>query len=165
MEITDLQWRRIRHLFQDAFNSSFHYAFATVGEDGSPHITPIGSLILGKDRRGFYFEEYVKNMSKNLQRSNRVCIMAVNTNKFSAWKSFILGRFVSPPAVRLMGSVGERREATPQEIEQFRNRVKKFRMFKAYDLLWGNLRYVREIRFDSFEPVHAGVMTRDLWKE
>lgn len=165
MEISNMQWERICQLFRDAFNSSFHYAIATVNENGSPHITPIGSLILRKNKTGFYFEEYVKNMSQNFNRDKRVCVMAVNSGKWFGWKSFFLGRFVAPPAVRLMGTVGERREATQEELKLFQKRVGKYKIFKAYDLLWAKLRYVRDIRFDSFEPVHAGVMTSNLWKD
>lgn len=164
MEISG-HWESIRSLFEKTFNSSFHYAIATVNEDGSPHITPIGSLILDPENsKGFYFEEYAGRMPKNLQKDNRVCVMAVNTSKWAAWKSFFLGRFTSPPAVRLIGVAGERREATQQEVELFRKRVRKFRMFKGYDILWGNLRIVREIHFHAFEPVRAGVMTGDTWK-
>ena len=39
-------WADIKKLFGQAFRSSFHYALATVNEDGEPHVTPIGSLIL-----------------------------------------------------------------------------------------------------------------------
>lgn len=163
MEITDEQWKMIQRLFEDAFRSSFHYAIATVGENGEPHVTPIGSLILRDDRTGFYFEEYPKRLQLNLRHNKRICVMAVNSSTWAAWKSFILGRFGSPPVVRLMGNAGERREATPEEIRLFRKRIAKFRFFKAYDLLWGHLKYVREIHFDSFEPVHAGVMTQGLW--
>jgi uncharacterized protein len=165
MGITDAQWESIRNLFNDAFNSCFHYAFATVNEDGSPHVTPIGSLILRNNRTGFYFDEYVKNMTRNFDHSKRVCVMAVNSNKWFGWKSFFLGRFVSPPAVRLIGTVGERREATQEELKLFQERISKYKLFKGYDLLWSKLRYVRDVHFDSFEPAHAGVMTRGLWKE
>lgn len=165
MEINDVKWNHIRRLFNDAFNSSFHYAIATINEDGTPHITPIGSLILDNNKKGFYFEEYVSNMSRNFQHNKRVCVMAVNSSTWFGIKSFFLGRFVSPPAVRLIGTVGEKREATPQELELFRKRVRKYLMFRGYDLLWSRLKYVRDIYFDSFEPVHAGVMTRDLWKD
>jgi hypothetical protein len=37
-------------------------------------------------------------------------------------------------------------------------------MFKGHDLLWSRLKYVRDVTFDSFEPVHAGLMTRGLWQ-
>jgi len=165
MELNEKQWAQIRMIFQDAFNSSFHFAIATLNRDGSPHVTPIGSLMLLDDRKGFYFEEYVTNLSRNLEHNKRVCVMAVNTGKWAMLKSFFLGKFIAPPGVRLMGTATDRREATPQERELFQQRVKNYRMFKGYERLWSKLKYVREIHFDAYEPIRIGALTRDLGKE
>lgn len=159
MEITDEIWNRIRKVFSDTFKTSFHYAFATVGEDGMPRATPIGSLILGADRKGFYFEEYASGLRKNLKTNKRVCVLALKTSKWLFIKMLFLGRSTEPFAVRLMGTVGETRPATDEEMAQFRKRVAPFRMLKGHDLLWGNLRHVRDITFDSFEPVRIGGLT------
>ncbi|OGW39663.1 MAG: hypothetical protein A2010_01525 [Nitrospirae bacterium GWD2_57_9] len=155
----------MRKICMDAFNSSFHYAIATVNKDGTPHVTPIGSLMLGEDRKGFYFEGYVSALSRNLQHNKRVCVLAVNSGKWSLLKSFFRGRITAPPGVRLMGTATERREATEQEMDQFRRRFRMYRMFKGYNLVWGNLRYVREIHFDAYEPVRIGALTRAVWNE
>ena len=165
MELTNQQWDTMRKIFMDAFNSSFHYAIATVNKDGTPHVTPIGSLMLGEDRKGFYFEGYVSALSRNLQHNKRVCVLAVNSGKWSLLKSFFRGRITAPPGVRLMGTATERREATEQEMDQFRRRFRMYRMFKGYNLVWGNLRYVREIHFDEYEPVRIGALTRAVWNE
>ncbi len=165
MELTTEQWDVMKKIFRDAFNSSFHYAIATVNKDGTPHVTPIGSLMLGEDRKGFYFEGYVSALSRNLQHNKRVCVLAVNSGKWSLLKSFFLGRITTPPGVRLMGTATERREATEQEMDQFRRRFRMYRIFKGYNLVWGNLRYVREIHFDSYEPVRIGALTRSIWNE
>ncbi len=165
MELTAQQWDTMKKIFNKAFNSSFHYAIATVNKDGTPHVTPIGSLMLGEDRRGFYFEGYVNALSRNLQHNKRVCVMAVNSSRWSLLKSFFRGRITVPPGVRLRGTATERREATEQELEQFRRRFRMYRMFKGYNLLWGNLRYVREIHFDGYEPVRIGALTRAVWNE
>jgi hypothetical protein len=165
MELGEKQWDQIRKIFQQAFNSSFHFAIATVNKDGSPHVTPIGSLMLLDGKKGFYFEEYVSNLSQNLQHNKRVCIMAVNSGKWALLKSFFLGKFIAPPGVRLMGNAGERREATPREIELFQKRVKNYRIFKGYKRLWSKLKYVREIHFDTYEPIRIGALTRGLWNE
>ncbi len=165
MQINDNQWAQIQSIFEDAFNSSFHFAIATVNKDGSPHVTPIGSLMLLEDRKGFYFEEYASNLSRNLQHKKRVCVMAVNSNKWTLLKSFFLGKFLIPPGVRLTGTAGERREATAEERELFKKRVKHYRMFKGYDLLWSKLRYVREIHFDAYEPIRIGALTRGIGNE
>jgi predicted pyridoxine 5'-phosphate oxidase superfamily flavin-nucleotide-binding protein len=162
MELDDRQWVQIRKIFQDAFNSSFHFSIATVNKDGSPHVTPIGSLMLRDDRTGFYFEEYVTNLSRNVQHNKRVCVMAVNSSKWRLLKSFFFGKFLAPPGVRLMGTVTDRREATPQELELFQKRVKNYRMFKGHKKLWSRLRHVRDIHFDSYEPIRIGALTRGL---
>ena len=49
-------WETIRTVFEEGFKSCSHFAVATVNEDGSPHVTPIGALILLEDKTGFYFE-------------------------------------------------------------------------------------------------------------
>lgn len=165
MQISEADWPRIRTLFSKAFMTSFHYSFATVSEDGAPRVTPIGSLILGPNRKGFYFEEYAAGMARNLEKNRRVCILAVHASRWLLLKSLLFGKFDSPPAVRLMGRAGDRREATAREIELFRRRVRPYRFLKGHDLLWSRLKYVREIAFDSFEPVHTGDMTRGLWSE
>ncbi len=165
MELTDLQWNTMKKIFKDAFNSSFHFAIATVNKDGTPHVTPIGSLMLGEARKGFYFEGYVSGLSRNLMHNKRVCVLAVNSGKWSLLKSFFLGRVTTPPGVRLMGTATDRREATEQEMDQFKRRFRMYRMFKGYDLVWGSLRYVREIHFDAYEPVRIGALTRAVWNE
>jgi len=165
MEIDDKQWAKIRNIFQDAFNSSFHYAIATVNQDGTPRVTPIGSLMLQDDRKGFYFEGYVSALAINLTHYKRVCVMAVNSGKWSLLKSFFRGKITTPPGVRLMGTAGDRRKATEQEMDQFKKRFRMYRMFKGYNLVWGNLKYVRELRFDAYEPVRIGALTRAVWDE
>ena len=157
-------WETIRNLFRNSFLSSLHYAMATTNADGSPHVTPIAALILREDRTGFYFEVYTDKMSKNLSKDRRVCVMAVNSDLLFWARSFMEGKFDVPPAVRLGGTVGERREATQEEIAVWRERVEFAREMKGYDLLWKTMRYVRDIYFDSFEPVYLGAMTAELWK-
>lgn len=158
-------WDEIRNLFEEAFKTSLHYAMATVNEDGSPHVAPVGSLVLGDNNKGVYFEKYLRGTPANLKRDKRVCVLAVISSKPALIKSLFQGRFSVPPAVKLIGTVGERREATEEEIRLFRKRVGSFRMLKGYGLLWGDVKYVREIHFSSFEPVDCGSMTRGAWTD
>jgi hypothetical protein len=141
-----------------------HYAVATVNEDGTPHVTPITSLFLREDKTGFYFDEFPVHMSRNLDRNPRVCILAVNSDLNFSIKSFLGGKYDTPPAVRLMGSVGKRREGTAEEIAMWQDHVKLAHGTKGYDLMWKHMRMVRDIQFDSFEPVLMGEMTQNLWK-
>ena len=114
----DGQWKEIKELFRQSFKSSFHYAIATVNGDGEPHVTPIGSLILGEPGRGLYFEEFPTQLPRNLQNNKRVCVLAVNSSRWFWIKSLVGGKFAGPPAVRLYGTVGEVREATEKEIDR-----------------------------------------------
>ncbi len=41
-------WDQVKTLFRKSFVSSFHFSIATVNERGEPHVTPIGSMILGE---------------------------------------------------------------------------------------------------------------------
>jgi hypothetical protein len=157
-------WKTIQMVFQESRGSATYYAIATVNADGSPHITPIASLFLCEDRTGFYFDEFPVHMSRNLERDPRVCILAVNSDPTLAIKSFLAGKYETPPAVRLMGSAGKKRQATEAEIAMWQDHIKIARGTKGHDILWKNMRMVRDIQFDSFEPVLMGEMTQDLWK-
>jgi predicted pyridoxine 5'-phosphate oxidase superfamily flavin-nucleotide-binding protein len=165
MALTNEQWRLARQVFSDAFRSSFSYAIATVNEDGSPHVAPVASLMLRDDRTGFFFDGYLGTSARNLRRNDRVCILATDNNKWLLLKSMLLGRFVGLPAVRLMGTVGERREASAEEHRLFQKRFRRYRFLKGYDLLWGDLKYVRDITFDAALPVSIGAMSKGLWPE
>ena len=156
-------WADIKKLFGQAFRSSFHYALATVNEDGEPHVTPIGSLILCDPGHGYYFEEFPRQLPRNLGNNNQVCVLAVNSGRWFWVKSLFCGRFTSPPAMRLYGTIGDLREATEKEIESWHRRIRKVRSSKGYSIMWKNMKMVREITFSRVEPVHMGEMTHDVW--
>jgi uncharacterized protein len=163
MEIGD-HWEEIRAVFEEAFKSCSHFAVATVNEDGSPHVTPIGALILRENQTGYYFEEYPQKMASNLNRNAKVCILAVNADKKFWGIALLEGRFKTPPAVRLTGTAGELRKATPDEIAVWQQRIAVAKGTKGYTLLWEKMANVRDISFDSFEPVYTGEMTEGLWR-
>ena len=156
----DEHWTDIKQLFKQSFKSSFHYAIASVKEDGEPHVTPIGSLILGKPGRGLYFEEFPKQLPRNLQTNKQICVLAVNSSRWFWTKSLIAGKFASPPAVRLYGTVGAVRQATRREIKLWQHRVKRASFTKGHAMMWAHMRMVRDIEFSRAEPVHMGGMTR-----
>lgn len=135
MDITE-NWKAVKDLFRASFKSSFHYAIATVNGEGEPHVTPIGSLILGKPGHGLYFEEFPRKLPANYKINQQACVLAVNSSRWYWIKSLFTGRFSSPPAVRLHGLVGEIREASEKEI-----------------------------KFTRIEPVHMGKMTHDTLKK
>jgi len=162
MEIGN-HWKTIRDVFEDGFKSCFHYAVASVGSDGSPHITPIGSLILQDDCTGFYCEDFPSRLPENLKHNPRLCIMAVNADKVFWGRALVEGKFPSAPGVRLYGSAGKAREGKPEEIEMWQKRVLFARALKGYKIMWENMHVVRDIKFDSFEPVSLPEMTDGLW--
>lgn len=156
------KWNLIRPIFDNAFKSCMHFAMATVNADGSPHITPIGSLILREDPTGYFFDEYCTRTRENLSRNPRVCFLAVNADRTFLVKSLIKGKFSAPPAVRLMGTVKELREATPDELAAWHSRVAFARLTKGYEIMWSRMHSVRDVQFDSFEPMVSGKMTSGL---
>jgi hypothetical protein len=170
MGISAEQWNQIRELFGDKSHVSPspwrgvpYCALATINQDGSPRVTPIGTLFLEEDRRGFYFELYSRHMSQNLDRDPRICVLVVNTSTSFWGRAIMRARFRRPPAVRLMGTVGKKREATATETNALRKSTRPFRFFKGYPFFWGNMGNVREIHFDAFEPVDCGPPTRGVY--
>lgn len=156
-------WPEIRQLFGEALNSSLHTAVATMNVDGTPHLTPIGSLLLREDPSGFFFDEFSATLAKNVKHNPRVCVLAVNSSRLFWVQSLWQGRFRKAPALRLVGTVGDRRPASASELELFHQRVRPFRQLKGYKMLWQNMKYVRDISFDGFIPVHCGAMSQGLW--
>jgi hypothetical protein len=152
-------WPAIKRLFRKSFSSSFHFAVSTVTENGEPHVTPIGSLILGAPGHGFYFEEFPNRLPSNLERNPHLCVLAVNSSRWFWLRSLVKGRFEHMPAVRLRGKAGDTRAATEKEIALWQKRVKPVRFTKGHELMWRSMRTVRDIEFTSIEPIHIGRMT------
>jgi len=157
-----IDWAMAREMFRRAFRTSFHYAIATVGEDGTPHLTPIGSVLLNDPARGIFFDIFSSQLSHNLDRDPRVCVMAVDSGKSFWLASLIRGRFTATPALRLTGTAGPRRPATPTEQQRWLRRVRPVRRLKGHQLLWGDLTHVRDLTFHTALPVQLGTMTRHL---
>lgn len=156
-------WKEVKSLFKESFRSSFHFAVATVSDTGEPHVTPIGSLILGEPGRGIYFEKFTQNIPRNLTTNTQVCVMAVNSGRWFWLSALLGGKFKRPPAVRLYGVTGKLREATETEIALWQKRVKRVSFSKGHALMWRSMSMVRDIEFTRIEPVHIGEMTRDTW--
>jgi hypothetical protein len=155
-------WAMTREIFRRAFRSSFHYAIATVAEDGAPHLTPIGSVLLTDPGRGIFFDIFSSQLSQNLDRDPRICVMAVDSGKSFWLASLARGRFTGPPALRVTATAGQRRKATPTEQQRWLRRVRSVSRLKGHQLLWGNLTHVRDLTFHTALPVHLGAMTKHL---
>ncbi len=157
-------WKEIKQTFRECYKSTAFYSVATVSADGTPHAAPIGGLFLKENNMGFFLDIFLSKTTKNLVSNQRICVLAVNCSKLFWLKSLFRGTFNRPSAVRLYGTVGERREATKEEQSTFRAQIKPLRKFKGYNLLWKDLKYARDIHFDSFEPVNLGKMSSAHWK-
>lgn len=164
MDQIQAHWKAIRRVFNRALFSSFHYSLATLNPDGTPHITPIGSILLTQPGCGLYFEVFTRRAPQNLDRDARFSVLAVNSGPLLWLRAFVGGRFAAPPAVRLTGRAGERRLATPAEQQLWQRRVGPLRHLPGARLLWGNMRYVRELHFDALVPVTIGVLTKGHWE-
>lgn len=159
----ETHWKDIRKLFGRSFASSFHYAIASVSENGEPHVTPIGSLILRESGHGFYFERFPRTLPRNLENNKQICVLAVNSGLWFWLGSLLRGRFATQPSIRLYGTVGELREASAEEIRLWRRRTGILRWTRGHALMWKGMCRVRDIHFTRVEPVRIGEMTRGLW--
>jgi len=134
---TELPWNDVRRIANDAFRTSFHYAVATINEDGSPHVAPIGSLRLNADKTGFFFQLFTQRTPTNLERDPRLTILAVNSGRMFWLRSLWRGRFLDVPGFRLTATAGDRRDPTEEEVLWWERRVKPARRLKGYAKLWG----------------------------
>lgn len=153
-------WREVRAVMNDAFRSSFHFAVASVGPDGSPHVTPIGSILLGEPGKAVFFEIFTSRLPRNLRHDARICILGVSSGRGFWLGSLLRGKFPRPPGVRLAARVvGERRPPTERELSLWRKRLSALRWTRGYGLLWKRLDHVRDIEIDGVEWIRMGKMT------
>jgi hypothetical protein len=159
MAIDRAHWDQLKGRAGKVFGSSLHFAIATTNPDGTPHVTPIGSLILGEPGEAFFFEVFARQLSKNLDRGSAVAVLGVNSSS-SLWaRAFVAGHFTSPPAFRLLGVAGERRPSTAEERARWRRKLRFLRWTRGHDRLFGNLDFVRELHLHEVKPVRFGQMT------
>jgi hypothetical protein len=161
MEINiSTDWKLVKKIFKQSLMSSLHFSITSIDENMLPHITPIGSLILGKPGQAIYFEEFTHKLKTNIEARQNICVMAVNSNKWFWFKSLFYGKFSEPPAIRLHGIAGKRRQATEAEIIIWQKRVRLLSFTKGHNLLWKQMTMVREITFTDIDPVTLGAMSR-----
>lgn len=159
---TDEEWATICDVVRRGLASNLHCSVATINKDGSPHVTPIGSIDLTEPGRGLYFELFATGLGRNLERDPRLTLMAVDTSPDYWMASLADGKFVDHTGVRLAGVAGERRPATKDEVGRFRRRVNPLDGLPGHDLLWGKLASVRDLHFSLVAPVRFGPMSAHL---
>lgn len=157
------EWTKIQETLARGQASSMYCAIATLDAQGMPNVTPVGTVFLRDDQSGYFFDHYATSLGRNIDANPKVCVMAVNSGKWFWAKSLLLGRFASPPGVRLYGEAGPRREATATEIALIERRVKAAQILKGGRALWSGFSHVRDIRFSDYRPVMYPVMMDGLW--
>lgn len=162
--LTPDTWPELRELWNRALTTSLAVSVATVDEDGAPHVSPIGSLTLGREPgTGTMLELFTRQTTCNLDRDPRVTVLAVDSSARRFATALARGRFPRAVATRLSGTAGPRRWATDDEVARFRRRVRVVRRLRGHDLLWGAERIrARDVTFDVERPVHLGTMTAHL---
>ncbi|WP_166906026.1 pyridoxamine 5'-phosphate oxidase family protein [Mycobacterium sp. DL440] len=152
------QWDRIREIVERGRRSTGHHAIASADADGSPTITPIGTIFLREDCTGFYFDQYTERLAENLDINPHVCVMAVDGGRAFWLRSLLTGRFRKAIGVRLYGTAGPRRPATPDELNEVHKRVRLMRATRGGRTLWSDFSHVRDLTFIAARLVQYPVM-------
>lgn len=155
-------WPSIVRFFEKSLKRNHFVTFTSIGPDGGPHAAPYGSLFLNADGTGYYMDCFPNQFSKNIKKDGRICILVVQRGFWCMIKAFWIGRFDEWPGIRLYGTVDKARKPRPREIDRWQKKVRRYKWFKGYDLLWKNINVVRDIHFSHYEPVHLGAMTTHL---
>jgi len=152
-------WDKIRLHFNKSFRSNFHVSIASITSDNIPTVTPIGSLFLNNDQTGFYFEKYPAKLPMYSKINKKICVLAVNSNRWFWINSLFKGRFSSYPGIKPYGKLGGKRKATEIDIKRLNRRMKMTKGMKGHRYLWGSMTMVREIEFTKAEQINLGEMT------
>jgi len=158
-------WQQICDVVARGQASTIYCSIASIGPDGVPNVTPIGTVFLRDNCTGYYFDHYTSALAENLDANPNLCLMAVNSSRWFWFRSFLIGNFISPPGVRIYGKAGTLRAATSEEISLIEARVKPTKFLKGSRILWSNFTHVRDITFTSFRPVKYPKMAEGLWHE
>ena len=161
MDITG-NWADIRKHFSRSFRTGFHVSIASVDKNSNPTVTPIGSLFLNNNQTGFYFEKFPTKLPKNSTDNKNICILGVNSSTFFWLSSLFRGEFKNYPAIKLYGTLGEKRKASDIELERLSARMRSTKWLKGNNYLWGKMEYVRDIKFTKAEKINLGKMTENL---
>ena len=156
MKITEDKWKEIVKYYGGWKQTSM---IGSVNSTGQPNVTPIGSLLLKNDCTGYYFDLFTRGLSDNLDQNNQVCVLFLETGKLFWFKSLCTNKNSKPAGIKLIGSAGNRRRASAEEIEFLRKKTKPLKMLKGYHTIFGNPSYVRDIEFTDYFMINTGKMT------
>lgn len=158
-------WQQVRSTLRHTHRSTLHCAVASVGPDGRPHVTPIGSVMATEPGRAIYLDVYNAELSRNIDRDPRITVMAVDSGRRTWLTALLRGRFDSPPGVRLVGTASAARPLTDDERDRFRRRVRAALRTRGGHQLWGRGGHLRarDLVFSDVVPVRLPQMTAHLW--
>ncbi len=167
--IDETTWSTLRRLFSAAFVSSLHVSLASIDRDGSPMVTPLGSLLLGEPGHAFYFELYASGLGRRLAANPQVSLLAVDSGRPLWLRALVSGHFGRIPAVRLHGEAAPAaRASTEDERARLRRRFGLLRKLPGGRLLWPGVDGpqshtipVRDIRIGRVEALRLGPLTVD----
>lgn len=154
-----IDWRKIRWFVH---RRTMFCTAATI-ENGEIRLFPIGSLRLFQQGEASYFEIFARPVPEG----QRITFLAVDANPLFWLVSLLKGRFDHPPALRLIGTLGPRRDSTEDEQQGFWRRVGWLLKTRGGKMLWSRPGHVREVQFHDVHPVRLAGMTRHLkgWVE
>jgi hypothetical protein len=157
-----MDWKQVQDVFNAGIRSSKHCSIASVDKHGRPHVTPIGFVFLREDKTAFYFEQYTKTLPENYAHSKNICIMVINSGFYFWFRSLFRGKFRNYPGLRFYGEVGDLRQASSVELAQLEKRIGGAKNLKGAQLIWANLRTVRDIKITAVSPVRYPRMMEHL---
>lgn len=154
-----INWSAVRRFIH---RNSYFCAMGVL-EKGSIRLFPIGSLRFSDEGSATYFELY----ARPTEAGTPLSCLAVNMSPWFWLSSLVKGKFDLPPAIRLEGEMGERRQATDAEKKRFHRAVGWLRWTKGGRTLWPDAKFSREVQFHTARPLMTGKMTRGLehWAE
>jgi hypothetical protein len=155
-------WKKIREHFNKSFRSNFYISVASVDAENNPTVTPIGSLFLNDDQTGFYFEKYPTKLPIHATTNRNICALAVNSGALFWLRSLFKGKFKNYPAIKLYGELGDKRKVSDIESNRLKRRMRITNGLKGNKYLWGEMEFVRDIKFIKAEKINLGEMTKDL---
>ncbi len=148
-----IDWKKVRRFVRGRV-----YCTAAVLDGENVRLFPIGSLRVFGEGEGAYFELFAKPTPEGV----KIDFLAVDLSPWFWFVSLLRGRFSHPPALRLRGVVGSRRDATLEEQNRWQRRVGLLLKTPGGQAMWSRAGKVRQLQFTSVQPVSIGTMTKHL---
>ncbi|MCP4460401.1 MAG: pyridoxamine 5'-phosphate oxidase family protein [Cytophagales bacterium] len=152
----------MRTHLSESFKSSLHVSIASVNSDNHPNVTPIGSFFLNDNQQGFYFEKFPTHLPTDAKENPNICLLAINSSRWFWLRSLFKGKFEQFPAIKLYGTLGEKRTATDIEIYRLERRMRMTKGLKGHKYLWQDMKHVREVHFTRAQKINLAAMTNHL---